>query len=551
MPRLPELRAPVLKDLEAQLRFAPREALIRDIERAEALAADIDPAQAYPMEWVVFRITGYRPDKGDSAIRGDALLADLSALVERLCAGAAIGSASLRDGAFLSIEQLEERWQVSRSTINRHRKRGLVARRVRGDDGKERLAFSLVTVERHETLHARSLGAAAAYSRFDEDEADKMIRRAERYARAGLTLNEAAARIAGRYGRSHEGVRQLLRRQDSGGRIFDERGPLSVRERRLIQRAGTRAIEPRQIARRLGRSVEAVRRAIDDHRARVLIEIDRSGSLEVPPGSWSIAKDPSAIERVLQAPPAREGLGEPAGRDLLELVEAARAAPAIDEGRERARLLAYHALRARAALTIRELASSSPSAAAMDRAETDIRWAALLKCRMILTQMPRVIGAIESALDSPIDRLRAGDAIGALVEGVRSTGVTLDSHDPAGPLAAPLALALTSTLARRATSSPVKGLASPRLSPGVVLGAWEPIMAPRLYVLLPDERVVRGAAALGEDDRRLLQERFGLGGQAPSTLEELGARRSLQPMHVARRLRRGVRAALALARGAR
>src|SRR4051794_36550235 len=94
MPPLPRLKVPALAELARQLRFEPAKAARRQLELAEALVGQIDPAQVYPYEWVVFRLTGYRPDDGGGAaaasggpitIPGSALLADLPPLIERLC----------------------------------------------------------------------------------------------------------------------------------------------------------------------------------------------------------------------------------------------------------------------------------------------------------------------------------------------------------------------------------------------------------------------------------------------------------------------------------
>ena len=62
MPPLPQLRSPAIQNLYEQLRFAPPKALKRDIERAETLAGEIDRATTYPEDWIVFRLTGYRPE---------------------------------------------------------------------------------------------------------------------------------------------------------------------------------------------------------------------------------------------------------------------------------------------------------------------------------------------------------------------------------------------------------------------------------------------------------------------------------------------------------
>lgn len=543
MPRLPQVRSEALRDLEAQLRFAPNEALLRDIVRAEALAADVEPEQTYPMSWVVFRITGYRPDTPDTMITGVTLLADLSALVERLCVAARVQADTL-DGPFLTIEQLESRWSVSRSTINRHRKLGLVARRVREPDGADRLAFSLDAVQQHEQTHASSLQRAGAYTRIDEQSRERIIAQARPLAGEGCSLNEAARRIALTCERSHETVRQVLRRHDDRAStpIFEGAGQLTARERRLIWRASMRAIEPTQIAARLGRSDEAIRRAIETTRADVLRRIDTSGSLESPQSER--IGDEAWVEYVLSAADVRHGLREPIPTDLLALIEWARSTERSQAPPER--LMAHQVLRARAGAAIRSLSTSAPSAGVIDRAETDIRWSLLLKTQIVRTCMPDLIAAAEDAIDSPMDRLRQGEARDVIHIAIVAAGVVVDMHDPGAPLAAPLALEVSSALSRR--PAPRSGQAQPRLGSGVEIRPVEELIAPRLTVLMP--RLEQGLASLDTPDRALLEERFGYAGP-PSTLAEIAARRDVQPMHIARQLRRAWRAAMTARRRSR
>jgi DNA-directed RNA polymerase sigma subunit (sigma70/sigma32) len=74
------------------------------------------------------------------------------------------------------------------------------------------------------------------------------------------------------------------------------------------------------------------------------------------------------------------------------------------------------------------------------------------------------------------------------------------------------------------------------------------MVAPRFASLLPRAGLTRGASRVTEEARAMLEERFGLAGGAPSTLEEIAARRAVKPMHVARKLRRAIREALAAGR---
>src|SRR5690606_11801082 len=172
MPPLPRLKVPALAELASQLRYTPAKAARRQLEAAEALAGQIDAAGTYPEDWIVFRLTGYRPDlKNPALIAGDALLRDLSPLIEHLCIAAELSEADLPRGdgaggdgaAWLTAEEVCERWRISRRTLDRYRRQGLLARRVAVTDGRarHRLVFAGSAVEAFAATRAEQLAAAA------------------------------------------------------------------------------------------------------------------------------------------------------------------------------------------------------------------------------------------------------------------------------------------------------------------------------------------------------------------------------------------------------
>src|SRR3954447_11146348 len=81
-------RHPALKELkEQQSRFAPRARLAEQIDRAEGLLLEIDPARRYPFEYLFFRITGFRPEVTTALVlEGTGVLSDLRLYVEDLSA---------------------------------------------------------------------------------------------------------------------------------------------------------------------------------------------------------------------------------------------------------------------------------------------------------------------------------------------------------------------------------------------------------------------------------------------------------------------------------
>jgi RNA polymerase primary sigma factor len=544
MPRVTRPRTDVIAELGEQLRFGSRRTLLRHLDRIEELALQIEDDGVYPEEFVVFRVTGYRPeDSRGRMLPGAALKGDLSALAERVSESAGLTEADVGEGCE-TVASLTARWGVTRKTLERYRRLGLIARRVDLGSGRRALVFGRAAVEAFERVHADRLGRAGRFTRLDEHEVDRTLRRAARYrARLGWSLNRVAQRLAVRTGRSPEAVRQLLRRADRGrtDALFPEPGPPTERERMLAVRSMARGIEPALLARRVGRRKSAVLRAWHDGRADLL------RSLGMPTDG---APDPGAA---IRAEPARAGLIVEGPTELAALLAHMRERVTPIGVEERARAGAYRALVAAAGARIGALPSASASGPALDEIETMLRWAALLKACLVRTQLRLAIDTLEQRIGGPLDGLAPARArtlalglIGVVADGV-------DRFDPGrgGRLAAPVSLALGRWCAQvpDVSRGPDAGRAARRMPSGVAVGDWTRRVAPWQVWLSPDPRLVTVADRLGAEDRAVLVRRFGLDGAAPETLEAIAAARGLRAVHLARGERRAVRRALGLARG--
>lgn len=554
MPALPRIEHPAIEELARQLRFAPARAIRRHIDRAERLVGEIDPGTSYPVDWVVYRVTGYRQDSGSAApIAGAEVLSDMSALVERLCEAA--GTSEVPDGA-LSTDELCARWSVSRKTLERYRRRGLVARRVDLGKGRRRLIYAPQSIDAFEHRQAGSIRRAGGFSRISCDDRARIVALAARSQRRfGWSLSTTASHIAPRYGRSREAIRQLLRRHDrdaaaTGGRVlFGLAGPPTSGERLLIVRGLRRGIEPGLLGERLGRSSAAVARAHKQGRLDLLRALDLSGPV-------APTFDRADAGEVLLAPaPVRSGLGRAGPTDLRELVESWRVhRPALGV-EERARSLAYQYLRFRAGRAVPGL-GPTPSAASLDGVETDLRWAALLKIELVGSQLPVAAAAVESRLGGPVDSIdprMLAQLVVALVDVVSSA---VDRFDPlhGGRLASPVVLASNRLAAGwlRHALAPATGRAARRLRSGTPIADWTRGVAPwqrwlsldrRIDVVWRDDR-----GGLDAAQRLLLARRHGLDGAPPETIGAIAGRLGLDRALATRLERRAVRLALAHAR---
>src|SRR5687767_1261309 len=118
-----------IAQLSRQLDFAPHEVRLAQVDAAESLLHLIDPAKAYPLEFVIYRITDYRPrDVAGDLLTGLALQHDLGLLIERVSASLGLHTAAIAEPV-LAIEDVCEKFNVTSKTIQRWRRKGLPARR--------------------------------------------------------------------------------------------------------------------------------------------------------------------------------------------------------------------------------------------------------------------------------------------------------------------------------------------------------------------------------------------------------------------------------------
>lgn len=531
MPPLPRLKLPILRELERELRFAPPDALRRDIARVESLIAEVDPDTMYPDEWVVFRVTGYRREQANAgAATGASLQAELSVFLERLCdaAGLTLGEHAAAGWDVLSVEELCAAWRVSRKTLDRWRRRGLSARRVRDERGRSRLLFVRAIADAFAVHHAGELQHASAFTRIDESTEARMVRRAARYRRcAGLSLNAAAERLAKRFERSHEAVRQVLRRHERMTRVFQEEPPIDARARLVFYRAWRRGMDPARMARRAKRSPSAVRRAILIVRAERLRGLLDQGALAAPVGPTFARAD--AAEVLLAPTPARSGLVQSAPTDLKDFVEAARHRQPIVGVEERTRLIAYHYLRSTCAAAIASLDRLHPSAEGVDRTETNLRWAALLKAALLRPQLSLILETLELRLGRKLTELPVALASAHLRRALVRAAEAIDAVDPFknARVAAAVGLAVDRDSAEWLRAHPAipasSRRAAPILVPGTPFPDWTRSVAPWQEWLEPDARARVGATmdAMPKAEAAFLVRRFGWDGGPPAALHDL------------------------------
>ena len=548
MPKLSSISLHVLDDLASQLRYAPASRALAQVRAAMTLAAELEPDRVYPEDWLVHRVTGYRPDIAEPAMLvGAAILRDLSAFAERVSDRASLAPGAI--GEELSLAELCARWSVSARTIERYRREGLVAVRVR-ENGRSRLVFSRDAVEGYEGAHRSALARAGARSRLGADRRARIVRVAQRAQRRfGWSLNEAAKQIAAREGRSHEAVRQTLLKAGGSRSAIGS----ADRRRRVALRAARMGVPIEMISERFGKSPQTIRRILAEEWIAVL----RETLPGVAAGRVGHA-DAGALE-----PPAAGACDRPVIEAVSgDWVTVARATAPPERAEEADRARAVRVLIARAWAEVVEMERARrrrgappcepgvSSAEALDRAQTDLRWATLLATLLVASQRGFILKTVEARLDRSVLDLPTR-AVRSLHRAVMDAAVTaVWRYDPGkgGRLAGVTGLAVDRAVAEWMRTN---GAALPE--PGgrahnagasledwsLRLGAWQPWLG-------PDPRLLRVYESLDAEARGVVEARFGLAGSPPMTRAEIGRALGMS----ARRVERGLRDALARARRA-
>lgn len=562
MPRASAFKIDALADLHRQLEYAPPETRKRQMDAAERLVGEIDPAIAYPREFVTFRITGYRPDASDlMTFPGATLRTDLTNLIQRLSDTLELpprrGKGADASSA-ITLDRVAQRLGVSAKTIQRYRREGLVCHVVTFAPDHRQLACYEDSLARFSAVRTDRLKKAARFTRISDDTEALIIEEARRLREARpLSLSAAAGVIARRHSRAHETIRQMLRRHDKGATepIFGrQRDALRERDMKLLHRAWLRGVDLGPMARRFDRSRPAILRAIVRRRAQLLTGL-RIAWVELP--TFEIEGAESVI---LSAPVLNHDLlALPPLDEALRLLDWAAVADAADETTEDALLGGWNYLKRRAARSIEKLATvDAPNSEDVDAIETDLRWAARLHRRLALLAFPAALRRIEMNLGRSLVALPAEQIAGSIRLAAAVIRESLEDVDPSRgqrlerivSFATERAMAQRPRNAEGSSAGGGGGRAAVRHAPGTsiplrgvfyALDEWE-------AWLDPWHGLRAGLSMVSDTSRSMLSMRFGWDGRPPQTMRAIARRIKRGAPVAGRRLQKAIRELRAAAR---
>ncbi len=302
----------ILKELrDQQVRFAPREKKVEQVNRAERLLDEIDPSKTYSYEYLCFRITDYRPDAVPSrTMPGVQARHDLRLFVEDVSDAADLHFDEAGEPVH-TVDDLSRLFNVSTKTISRWRGQGLVGRRFLVE-GRKRVGFLKSSVDRFVAKNRDRIERGEKFSQVTADERDMIVDRARRLAQTGGCPTEIARRVARQMNRSAETIRYTIKQFDDEYpdlAVFPDRlAPLRDDQKDRLYQQYRRGLTVESLAKKYRRTRGSIYRIVNEMRARKTLDlaVDYIYNAEFD--------RPGAEQRILGSKPHREDGGRKKAR---------------------------------------------------------------------------------------------------------------------------------------------------------------------------------------------------------------------------------------------
>jgi len=253
---------------DQQVRFAPRERKLEQVDCAERLLRDLKEGRDYNFEFISFRLTGFRPENAPVIkISTKDLRHDLLCFIEDLSEASNVAADDVSQPVH-TVDDLSRMFNVSTKTISRWRRQGLVSRKFIFDGGRKRVGFLHTSVDQFVKNNREKVKRGERFSQLTGRDKEEIIERARRLAKAGGCPAEVTRRIASQMGRSVETIRYTIKQFDTDNpeiSIFpNQTGPLNLEMKERIYADFLAGKSAESISRRYCRTRTTVYRVIND-----------------------------------------------------------------------------------------------------------------------------------------------------------------------------------------------------------------------------------------------------------------------------------------------
>ncbi len=374
-----KLKNSILEQLFAELRFTPRRRKEKQLQAAKELLRIVDEGRDYPFEFVCLRITGYhlQTDSITETVKGTELSHDLRIFIHSLSRQLAPKAGDQGQEVY-TMDDLARRFCVSKRTISRWQKKGLVGCTFVFDDGKKRLGFLESEVDDFARANSTLLANARGFNQLTAEEKRRIVELARDISTRGkVNRYQVGKEIAAATGRAIETVRYILvdyEKHNPDKPIFDKpAGVLGPKEAALIYKLYQQSACIKELMRRFHRSRSSIYRIINKRRAQALLAlkirfIDSSEFLE-----------PEAGEKIL-------------GPDNLPVIEQTAGSGTLLNRRQEMDLFRrYNYLKYLACLERAKINTTHPSSNRLKEAEESLAQAEKIKKTIIEANMRLVV----------------------------------------------------------------------------------------------------------------------------------------------------------------
>ncbi len=392
-----------LKQLcDQQVRFAPRERKMEQVNRAEKLLNEIDPKRNYTYEYLCFRVTDYRPTAGQrTVLSGEDVQHDLRLLVEDVSDAANVAIEEVGETVY-TVDQLSKQFKVSTKTISRWRQQGLVSRRF-FFGGRKRVGFLQSSVDRFVAGNHERVRRGERFTQLTEAERNDIVERARRLANAGGCPSEVTRRVALHMDRSVETIRYTLKQFDQKHPEFavfpGQTGPLVDEAKEIIYDRYRSGVSVEVLSKQYCRTKTSIYRVIGE------VRVNRINALPLDFMDNPEFHRRGAAARILTEMPEAASAGRrsaiPAGLPpyLASLYEV----PLLTREQEYHLFRRFNFVKYQAVKLREKLVASAPKADLMDRIEDLYEQAVATKNQIVQANLRLVVSIAKRHVSSSDD----------------------------------------------------------------------------------------------------------------------------------------------------